>query len=315
MKKFRKLILSLVLLAATAVTFASTTFAFVFLQTQTEIDEFDVKLECEESLLISIDGVNFASTITEEEIKAHIAGSIEEFDKRKYNPVTPQSTAENKIAFDADGNVLFDIQSENGFVQASNTAYIKFDVWFKPISSQESKTNYALKLSDETYFKSESVEVELMNRLVSGDTTYNAGDTITIDTSNAMRLGAIKEGAVNEMLIYELPNDKNLGSAAIEGKTDDLHDPSKNAMFTYYNSMFPEDPFLEAAPDSEAYQTIGFTSEENHLATFEPNAKGEYDAKKVTIYIWLEGWDADYFFGIPNLGKNISVKLVFKMEN
>ncbi len=315
MRKFRKLILSLILLAATAVTFASTTFAFVFIQRQTEIDEFDVKLECEESLLISIDGVNFVSTITKEEIKKHIAGSVEEFDKRKYNPVTPQSTAENKIAFDENGNVLFDIQSENGFVQASDKAYIKFDVWFKPVSSEASKTNYALKLSEETYFKSEVVDVELMNKLTSGEVNYNAGDTITIDTSNAMRVGAVKEDAANEMLIYELPNDKNLGSAAIEGREDDLHNKNKNAMFTYYNSMFPEDPFEEAAPDSDAYKTIDCDDQKNVLATFTPNSKGEYDAKKVTVYIWLEGWDADYFFGIPNLGKNISVKLVFKMEN
>lgn len=315
MNKFRKLILSLILLVATAITFASTTFAFVYIQSQTDIDEFDVKLECESSLLISIDGVNFVSKIQENEIKEHIAGSVDEFDNRKYNPITPKSTDDNKIAFDENGNVLFDIQSENGFTTASNTAYIKFDVWFKPVSSEEGQTNFALKLSEDTYFKSEAVEVGLMNKLNAGGVSYNAGDKITIDTSNAMRIGAIKEDAKDQMIIYELPNERNLGSAAIEGREDDLHNPLKNAMFTYYNNMFPEDPFDKAAPDSDAYKTISTTSVENQLATFTPNSKNEYDAKKVTIYIWLEGWDADYFFGIPNLGKNISVNLSFKLEN
>lgn len=313
MSKLRKLILSLIMLAATAVTFTSATFAFVFIQSQTEIEEFDIKLDCEEGLLISIDGINFASNITEEQIKKHIAGSVENFDLRKYYPVTPKSNGTD-VFFDENGNVKFDIQSGDSFVLADADDYIKFDVWFKPVSSQEIKSNYTLKLSDETYFKSEAVDVKLNNKLTSGDTQYNSGDVITVDTSNAMRIGAVKENVTDSMIIYELPNENNLGSAAIEGRTDDLHNPSKNAMFTYYNNVFADAPFAAAAPDTKAYETISAESQNNVLAEFTPNTNGEYDAKKVTIYIWLEGWDADYFFGIPNLGKNISAYLSFKME-
>ena len=310
MKKVRKLILSLILLGVTAVTFASTTFAFVFMQSQTEIEEFDIQLECEEGLLISLDGKNFANIISEVDIKKQIAGSVAAFDKRAYYPVTPASTDNNKIAFDEDGNVKFKIQSGNSFVDAQATDYIKFDLWFKPISAKEVKSTYSLKLDSRTYFNSEDVTVNLLNKLTAGDTEYNAGDDLIIDTSNAMRIGTVEENQ-SSMTIYELPNSNDLGSAAIEGSTDIRHDKTKNAMYTYYNSIFPDAPFTEAAPDSDAYKAIMVSSEDNEITKFAPNAKNEYDAKKITVYIWLEGWDADYFFGIPNVGKNISTKLVF----
>ena len=165
MKKFRKLILSLVLLAATAVTFASTTFAFVFLQMQTEIDEFDIKLELDEGLLISIDGVNFSNSITEEQIKEHIAGSIQAFNKLKYSGVTPK-TINNKLAYDKNGEVEF-IKIFGDYASiAPNDNYIKFDLWFKPLVEGAVRKNYGVKVSDDSYFAGNLVDVEVANQVL-----------------------------------------------------------------------------------------------------------------------------------------------------
>lgn len=156
---------------------------------------------------------------------------------------------------------------------------------------------------------------------------YDSGDIVKVDVANAIRLGIYNvdqddDGNWNykDFRIFENSNINDLGSAAIEGRdeTDPTHFKNNNAMYTYYNNYFVKYPFTEAAVDGEAFNTniITYDEENNTILpdndstvfgtfTYDEN-KTSYNMVKLEMYLWLEGWDADYFVGIPD---NVSIRV------
>ena len=64
----RKLILSLLLLALTIITATSTTYAWFSKNRNAWVDDFELQIENVEGMLISVDGKNFSSSISNEEL-------------------------------------------------------------------------------------------------------------------------------------------------------------------------------------------------------------------------------------------------------
>lgn len=193
-----------------------------------------------------------------------------------------------------------------------NKNYLKFDLYFR-ISSDYGASGthpeYNLRFTEDTFLKtSENAKVILNNSLISGDTAYSAGDEIEFDVANAMRIGVDSES----LNIFEVNNNYDLGSVAIEGSTDPNYDKDKNAMYTYYNSLFPNYPFKSAAENGERFVTKDkFT--DTSLGVFKySTTENKYNDVKASFYIWLEGWDADYFLGTAYTARQMSVKLEFK---
>lgn len=193
----------------------------------------------------------------------------------------------------------------------ANTNYLKFDLYFRISSdfgASGTHPEYNLKFTEESYLKSkESAKVILNNSLVSGDNVYEANDEIEFDVANAMRIAVDSD----ELNIFEVTNDLDLGSAAIEGSTDIEHDKEKNAMYTYYNSLFPKYPLISAAAPGDRFETKS-SLQGTSLGKFTYNSDlNKYNDVKTTVYIWLEGWDADYFLGASTIARQLSVKLDF----
>lgn len=331
MFKPKKLILSIFTLGLTAVTLTSTTYAWFARNNEAWTDDFDLKIENTENLLISIDGINYKSSLTNEDIKKGMVSKI--LDKSISELTSEQISQEySKIKLGTvstkDFTRFTTINSKeysDGYykiVDASKYSYISFDLYFRIDTSQENLANqYDLKLVDEEYanvnsvlssrFKSDITTVKLHNSLTALDTlgqVVNYGpqessiddsgevidrSTIEINPVNAIRLGFDYNG---EIQIYE-PN-KGYGSYAMESHKglEDEYDPDCNAMLTYFNNIYEHK--LKPLKDEEVPKTNKSFSD-GIIATFEKNQDGlTYADVKITTYIWLEGYDADYVPGI-----------------
>jgi hypothetical protein len=85
-------------------------------------------------------------------------------------------------------------------------------------------------------------------------------------------------------------------------------------MYTYYNNTHPLSPFDKAASDSDQFDTIHsedmYTTE---LGSFEYDTEsGDYNVVKLTVMIYLDGWDADYFMGIN--ATDLDIRLGFEIK-
>ncbi len=358
MKGIRKLVLSIISLSFTLASLITSTFAFVVMSSNVEINaEFNI--EGYEGLGISLDGNEFTQDITSESLKEKIAGSVENYDKLSFRGVTPMHDNNGKISFTSlssmDGEVPFMYLYNNHYISADkNEDYLQFDLYFTALNSKEKSKNYDLFLvSDKpdkagTKITGVASEVELLTSLTtpasidsrtgvrtSGpykDTAYVPGeykakDKITVDPSNAVRIGVTtgeysNSSAANtmKMSVFETPNEKDLGSSAIEGRTDERHNKDLNAMYTYYNSWNVLNPLTSAAEDGEAFNTSNdfekdAAGNDNPLGVLKyDNATSSYNIIKVTMYVWLEGWDADYFLGVPISAREVNINLVFEMR-
>lgn len=218
--------------------------------------------------------------------------------------------------------------------------YIKFDLYLKSKSTYENKKDFTLKMTNDTSIKSTLTKVKISNRLttkkfgVDSDDkvivsneykTYFPGEDVYVDISNAIRLGIynvdqdenLEFSNYNNFNIYEMANEYDLGSVALalDDYTDkDINNPENNAMYTYYNNYFVNYPFTNGATPGEAFNTKnkqGLLDTEFGTFTFNEQ-RNDYNVIKLEIYIWLEGWDADYFIGIPE-DTTIKVDLGFQI--
>lgn len=184
--------------------------------------------------------------------------------------------------------------------------------------------------------------------IADGDGSYNR-ESITINSADAMRIAVlnnyeyidwatkqteqqVKDTTTTGLYVFETKN--GLGSAAVKNeeiKTQesttntytvyglDLYenDPKRNAMYTYYNNTHPISPFTSGADYNESFSTIKeYTN--TVLGTFNyventgiSAVATNYSEIKLSICIYLEGWDADYFYGIS--ANQLAVRLGFEI--
>lgn len=164
---------------------------------------------------------------------------------------------------------------------------------------------------------------------------YVAQDTIKVNPADAMRLGVVTlDNSINAQNIGENNGERDtnvtdfkvnvfevnqgLGSYAVAGQTNTAaadykaaRNPELNAMYTYYNSLFPLSPFTKGVDDNGQLNTKS-TYTDTVLGTFTYNTTSKnYNIVKLSVMVWLEGWDADYFAGIKDA--TVAVKLGFEI--
>lgn len=253
--------------------------------------------------IISDEGSNTIATLTNFNVNSYV----------RENLVAKQSESQNYrtiISYVDSGYSHKTVES------VANSNYLKFDLYFRIVSDINSGADhedYELKFTENTYLKSEEIAKDiLVNNMVAGENGYLAGQEIEFDVANAMRVAVDSKDALN---IFEVVNDKDLGSVAIEGSDDIKHDKNKNAMYTYYNSLHPNYVLDKAATDGKRFITNSeYTSVS--LGKFEyDDQNGKYNDLKTTVYIWLEGWDADYFLGASVNSRKLNIKLDFKYKD
>lgn len=304
-----KLLLSVWMLVATLVTLASTTYAWFASNREVILDEFDMELDTQQNLLISVDGENFSSRISKDDLKKAISAKYKgvsfneaqasDFDDVKFEPVTTydlNTFKEISNNLDEDKNyILTDTDVKKG-------QFISFDLWFQYTSFKNDSNSYYITFVGDTYAEKNNTvatsisgsrsEVILNNSLVTPEKSYKSGETIEIDTGGALRLGVTTSD--NQNLIYE-PN-LGIASYAIDGETDDRYNPDMNPMLTYFNNLNLGNlkPITE---NKDFYKnTIKSFDTNQKLATL-VNENNSFNNVKITVYVWLEGMDADYIIG------------------
>lgn len=323
----RKLVLSLIMIAACVVSLISSTFAFIVINRTTGVEEFDFNVNTDHGILLSLDGENFKSDITSKELKEKIASSVENFDKTLFTGVTLEQDSSNKINY-VNNNPTFvkdylnDSKNHEMVSATKNTDYISFDLWVKVEDMSDSKPSHNLRLTNKTGFDADDRTESLNNSLIAWDrdaneaVTYTSKDTVTFNPANAMRLGLVNHLTdKDEITVYEVPvknKAKDLGSYAIEGGTG-IYNPANNAMFTYYNNIHPLYPFTQAAVNGEAYdQGIHeYNYSTKVIDTFE-YSNNQYNVIHLTVLIWLDGWDADYFTVLPINKIHVNLELTIE---
>lgn len=328
MKRIKnKLILSVFMLLMTAVTLTSVTYAWFSNNKNAWVDEFEIDIENTDGLLISVDGEKYYSDIHKEEItKAILAKSL----GKDINAITQEDIDKNKMALapvstaDLVSFTTIDGASEikDGYYQshtADKTSYIEFDLYFKAESSKgEADKKFDISFvhtGDELktpFFTAEDSTVKLSNELTTTTGLYGPDaeqKEITVNPRDAMRLGIVHNDAQTKTL-YE-PY-LGLGSYAIAGETEDVYNPEKNAMLTYFNNTHRAK--LLPLQSGEGYKdTKKSFDDEISFGRILPNAGNtDYEPIKITVFIWLEGYDADYFAGVST--NKIKIYLSFTMR-
>lgn len=351
-QKALKLILSGAATLALAVSLTATTFAYVLIGNNVTVEEFDFKVEGQEGLMISLDGENFSQDITGDQLKAFIAGSVEEFDKNSIVGTTVKHEAGNAV-YNAEGKLVFEKEQINydkdldkysrTYITAANTDYIAFPLYFKALNTLTNTSNYNLSIGENTYIKAPTDNVELVNSFsvwkmnTSGKyerQDFNQGQLITQNVANAMRLAIVNEEYTSKLQVFEVTDSDDLGSAAINGYTDLKHDPYSSIMINYYNKIFPLYPFsfdghsnkydvsdnelngVTGAEDGEAFNTIPQYGTKDAEGKWTGQQIGSFtttDVQQVMVYIWLEGWDADYLLNTSVEGSKMKCTLEFNL--
>ncbi len=350
--KFKtRLIFSVLMLGATALTLTTSTFAWFATNRNAWFDEIELQIGNADSLLVSVDGSSYRSSIPSDMLKrAVVAKKLgidyndsrldeetylkSEWAKVSLEPITTYDLdtfngIDNKHVLTEDENgkeleektfILHEIEEKTSYL------YLEFDVWFKMEASKNASKTYDLKLVNDEYIESENnsgntvqasyitgneTNILLYNDLNAKGTEYKSGDFITVNTQDAMRVGIkrINEDTneVEDRYIFE-PYE-GLGSYALEeyiNTTDEAYskyDPNKNAMFTYFNNV--NEAKLKPLSNSDFdYTTNVFRNglkDDISLGEIAPNQSStDYNELKLTISVWLEGFDADYIIGIKN---------------
>ena len=338
----RKIFLSFITLTLLITVFTTSTYAWFKINSSAMISGFDFQVHGGEGFVISTDGEKFYNGLSKEQmLEAIVYG----YDKETYeyqngNLVYKETgvevTNEELLLIVSKKIELSPLTSNDGIefedmlgadYDATSGKYIEFDLYFKATSNViEDNLKYEIYFNNQTTLSDDKTEVvptslssnisklKLDKQMVTPTKTYNRGDYVTVQSSNAIRL-SVQDGV--EATIYEFYNEYDLGSYATDYSGEDqelnkLYNSDVNAMFTYYNNLKAGlthlDPLsYEKMPTTIRYE-VGSGLEFNKPITTVASGSG---VKKIKFRIWIEGWDADCFDG---LFESISVKLTFKSK-
>ena len=272
----------------------------------------------------------------------------QEFEKITLKPVTSidlinyKTISNNNIKTVKDDNDKV-IEKYYELIDADKYSYITFDLWFR-LDSNSPDDDFNLQFVDQDYINSDAAaENKIVSNVTGKDNTvylynslettgkedtrtgtrldgttyekgkYVAGDKITINSADALRLGVLNEEE-NKKEIFE-PS-IGLGSYAIAGQTADNYNPAKNAMFTYFNNIHEAKLYPIDGDDDiidEYLNTNKSLEDDTVLGVFE-NKDNKYNDIKLTVSLWLEGMDADYISGIYDTSISMFLNFCIKKK-
>ncbi|MGM9970111.1 MAG: hypothetical protein ACI35S_06925 [Anaeroplasma sp.] len=324
----RKLILSIFSAALTMVCLTSTTYAWFARNSEAWTDEFDFEIENYDGLLISIDGENYRSSIDNDLLKKAIVAKANNInileDSKSNNSVLTNeyiNTEFNKLRLkDVTTNNVVDFKTidpyngTNGYfniVNANNYDYISFDLYFRVNPNKIADKSYDLtfvsnkynETSDSnvpvSYIKAPDTLATIQSEFSVGDTTYHSLDKIAVNLKNAMRIGVVFDESIEANKNFEIYEPyMGYGSYAIKNNTNELYSPNSNIMLQYLNTYgkYDLEPLDDVIIDDKSIYTNTQKDFENEVsfAVFNPISDTAYNDVKITVAIWLEGYDSDY---------------------
>ncbi len=395
----RKLYISIFTLVLLIVLSGTVTFAWFKLNTNAWFSNVEISASTNANLKISVDGKNFKSQLTEEDLAKSIIAKANGYELRCdaagqisywYDPLEEKEIEISsnvvkelekislKPVTTTDGKSFKSLLQNN--ITVTDKYYIEFDIYFESITDDAQqvffsnrqityedgtiipKTEIGTKEKDEDRFPDNILAsfdtLDLTTgKMISYDAATKKATSDGVDVtesfeqnfrtyvSDAVRFSveAKSNGVVettenfkNKVKIYELNkgngsyattlSDESIESSGTtySGLSGAMYDSTKNAAFTYYNTVkrnalndgSSTDQPLEAISYTDVPETFkGLdTTEAAKIVTL--NAANNYGRNgnvKMTARLWLEGWDADCIDTV--LDQNVTITLSFTNYN
>lgn len=323
MKSFtNKLMLSIFSLVFFFSIFGTVTYAWFSLHKLNQLSNLRVDLITGDEFQISIDGINFYKELKTEEIERYIGR------RARLTDVTS-----------LDGKVFqFGILKEDQGIPQANQDYLSFPLYFRTTLKQHyvylvdnvsGLVQYDM-VRDGTYVVSKgvlwNVDTSFQNGPDPKNDVVSAGQRMTMYASEAIRIGFVEEKVEwntldirnsNELShkIFDLTGNQERGYGLPYGGISyyntkhriQLSPPEEKPKTIYQLSEFDDDynPYIPLSRNSEILEMV---------KTNQFDEKGNpYYVGKVTVNIWLEGWDADCFNAIYT--DSLRIKLKFRSGN
>lgn len=315
MTALKKIYLSVTTLLLLVMVFGTVTYAWISLATINNLDGLSLSASTGEELQISVDGVNYASTIPTQELLKWTE-SITLYDV----------TTHDGLTFYTGGRREVDIA-------IPNQHYLSIELYFQTTSPEKDiylvnnttrNARYDSNI-DGTYVVSRGVQWRAKHTFQYGpneDDLVLKDEVRTYYASDAVRLGFIE--LINELNTLDERDQSSLKKLVFDPTEDESMSIGKDYGATAYFLInagtslpipddLPETSYrLTVINLQNPYEALDGTS---HIASLQPTGKYASDGKeiyqgKVLINIWIEGWDANTFDPIGD--DRIKIQLQFK---
>ena len=335
----RKLIIGLFTLGLLFTCLTTTTYAWFARNSEAWVNDMELEIENYDGLQISVDNINFRSNIPNNELKKAIVSKtygipIESLNDDKANEMLKSLNIEGVTTSNLKDFKTVDsnIKNEDGsykLIDASSENYYSFDLYFKIETSKAADLEYDLTFVSEDYsnLSTSNVGIPRVGKAPTkanvystfnvGDKEIKAGSKVDIDLRDAVRIGVLHDESLSELD----PNDKGytiyepymgLGSYAIEGESDSKYNPAMNYMLNHLEAYSGKLSPISSEKKEVYKNTEKDFNGEISFGRFTPTEDNKYKTVKITVFIWLEGYDSDYLSTVDDLG--LSFKLSFRKK-
>ena len=315
MSALKKIYLSVTTLLLLVMVFGTVTYAWISLATINNLDGLSLSASTGEELQISLDGINYASTIPTQEL-------LQWTEKISLYDVTTH-----------DGITFFTGSRREVKIATPNEHYLSFELYFQTTAPEKDiyLVNNTSKIArydsniQGTYVVSRGVQWRAKHTFQYGP---NESDIVLKDevrtyyASDAVRLGFTE--LINEINTLDERDGSTLKNLIFDPSEDESMSVGKDYGSTAYFLInagtylpFPEDlpeityRLTEINPKNP-YEALDGAS---HIATLQPTGTYAFNGRevyqgKVLINIWIEGWDANTFDAVGD--DRIKIQLQFK---
>ncbi len=230
-----RLILSIFMLCVTLITLTTSTFAWFATNRNASFDEIELEIGNTDSLLISVDGLSYRTSIPSDMIKRAIVAKKNslsyndqalnnnsfinnEWNKISLEPITTSDLNtfncidKEHIANDVDneGNILESKYYELHEVDETETySYLSFDLWFRVDSSKTVSKTYDLKFVNDEYVRKEN---EAGNPIKA---SYIEGEDSYVNLYNYLNT-SIRSYSPNDEIVVNCKDAMRLGITRLE---------------------------------------------------------------------------------------------------
>jgi len=286
-KLMRKLSISILAVVFAVVAMGATTFAWFTITNTAKINQFEVEVTAGSGFEIAVTNVGGApsawkSTITKAEVEAAIG-----------NVVLKDLTSTDGATFYPISEIGVDVNGTDDYKlgDAVTDGYAEFDIHFR------SKAAGTVKLNMEETNITSTGKTKVAD--VAFDEAYTGGDSFTATSDvlayamNAARMAIIESNTLKVILekagatlntAGTLDNTVGFGTAHAKGAL--AYYIAKNQIDTTGMVLSG----LGTGPNTEKFGDTVYTTKIADIATGPSN---EWYTGKITVRIWLEGWDAE----------------------
>ena len=287
----RKLMLSIVAIALVVIALGTSTFAWFTLSNKASVGQFNAEVTAGEGMELSLDQINWYSSIPEEVIQTQIKANFEAEPVGVVNttgaPILTAVTTNDLISF----NKLK--ADQTGWeIATENVDFIKIKIYVRAVNLNTVSID--------------SITVTGASKSWTADANFTdgagqpvtSGTSVTVSAANAARVG------IKGTSTFVFENEAS-SSAPINHVLGNTIPTNGQADYFYQKNLVnPND--IEGAPTTviDSVITVGTGVE---VLTLNPLTGTSYNTGNFDLFVWFEGFDADTYDSILEMSLNIKM--------